>query len=275
MNFVNSVDDLAGRVGDGALVAMPPEYSWVSMAMTRALIAKGVRDLHVLCVPIGGMAVDMLVGAGCVGTLEAAAVSLGEAGLAPRFTAAIQDAAIEMRDSTCPAVHAGLQASEKGVPFMPLGGLIGSDIEKYRADWTVVDDPTGRGQGPIVLIPAIRPDFAVFHSPRADRDGNVWIGKRRELMTMAHAARDTLVTVEEVVDDDFLADDTLAAGTLPNLYVSGVAEARAGAWPLALKGSYDADRAEISRYAAEARTEPGFEAYLEGALAAARPDAAE
>jgi len=275
MNMFENLDALAARVPDGALVAIPSEYSWVPAALARALIAQGSKDLHVLCVPIGGMTVDMLIGAGCIGTLEAAAVSLGEAGLAPRFTDAIQTGAIRMKDSTCPAIHAALQASEKGVPFMPLGGIIGSDIEANREDWKVVPDPLQSGNGPIALISAIKPDFALFHCPKADRHGNVWIGKRRELMTMAHAAKESLVTVEEIVDEDFLADDTLAAGTLPNLYISAVAEAKSGAWPSVLHGVYAPDRDEIAAYARQAKTPEGFRAYMDRVLDATRSSAAE
>lgn len=275
MSIFDNVEALAARVPNGAFVALPPEYSWVPAAMARALISQGSRDLHVLCVPIGGMTVDMLVGAGCVATLEAAAVSLGEAGLAPRFSDAVQSGVLRMKDSTCPAIHAGLQASEKGVPFMPLGGLIGSDIEANREEWKVVPDPLDAGNGPIALIPALKPDFTLFHSPKADRHGNVWIGKRRELMTMAHASVETLVTVEEIVDTDFLADDALAAGTLPNLYISGVAEAKEGAWPSVLHGLYETDREEVATYAREAKTKEGFEAYIERTLSLTRPTAAE
>ena len=258
MNIFDNVEALSVRVPDGAFVALPPEYSWVPASLARALIVQGTRDLHVLCVPIGGITVDMLIGAGCIGTLEAAAVSLGEAGLAPRFTEAVQSGSIRMKDSTCPAIHAGLQAAEKGVPFMPLGGLIGSDIEANRDDWRVVPDPMESGNGPIALVSALKPDFAIFHSPKADRHGNVWIGKRRELMVMAHAAKETLVTVEKVVDEDLLADEATAAGTLSNLYVSGIAEAKNGAWPSVLHGVYEADREEIATYAYEAKTVEGF-----------------
>ena len=45
----------------------------------------------------------------------------------PRFTAALKAGRITVRDATCPAIHTMLQAAEKGVPFMPLRGLIGSD----------------------------------------------------------------------------------------------------------------------------------------------------
>lgn len=257
------LESLVARVPDGALLALAPDYSWVPMAAVRALIRRGVKDLHVLAVPIGGLAVDLLIGAGCVKTLEAAAVTLGEAGPAPRFTAAVTGGAITLRESTCPAIHTALQAAEKGVPFMPLGGLIGSDLIAVREDWKVVQDPLGQGGGPIVLLPAIRPDLALFHSPRADRHGNVWIGRRRELMTMAHAAAATLVTVEAVEDRDFLADEALAAGTLPALYVSAVAEVGGGARPLGLTGCYRRDLDHLRAYAAQARSEDGFAAYLD------------
>ena len=81
-------------------------------------------------------------------------------------------------------------------------------------------------------------------------------------MTMAHAAKQTLVTVEEIVDGDLLAEDEAAAGTIPALYISAIAEAQSGAWPLAFHDAYGADAAELADYARLARTEPGFAQYL-------------
>jgi glutaconate CoA-transferase subunit A len=91
----------------------------------------------------------------------------------------------------------------------------------------------------------------------------VWIGVRRELMRMAHAAAATLVTVEEITDGDLLADDRMAAGTIPALYVSAIAEARRGAWPVGLRQRYPADLAHLRRYAELARDETGFARYLD------------
>ena len=258
-----SLDALVARVPDGALLALPPEYSFVPMAAVRALIGRGVRDLSLLTVPIGGLAADMLIGAGCVATLETAAVSLGEAGPAPCFTRAVLGGDIAVRDSTCPAIHTSLQAAEKGEPFMPLGGIVGSDVLARRDDWKVVDDPLEKGGGPIVLLPAIRPDVAMFHCPRADREGNVWIGRRRELATMAHAAKTSLVTVEAVQEESLLADEATAAGTLSGLYVTALAEAREGCRPLGLTGHYEADAEHIRAYARQAKTPQGFRDYME------------
>lgn len=256
------VRDLVAAIPAGGLVAIPPDYSGVSMAATRALVAAGRTGLRLLAVPTSGIQTDVLIGAGLVAELEAAAVTLGEHGLAPRFSAAIKAGSFKMRDTTCPAVHAALQASEKGIPFMPLRGLIGSDILRHRADWKLSDNPFATADDPIVLLPAIKPDVALFHAAKADRDGNVWIGRRRELVSMAHAAKQTMVTVEEIVDTSLLASEDSAAGVLPALYVSAIAEAPRGAWPLGLAGSYPVDEAALARYAEAARTEAGFRDWL-------------
>jgi glutaconate CoA-transferase subunit A len=268
-----SVSDLADAIAPGTLLAIPPDYSGVSIAATRALVAAGRGGLRLLCAPTSGLQADILIGAGLVAELETSAVTLGEHGLAPRFTAAVKAGSIVLRDATCPAIHAALQAAEKGVPFMPLRGLIGSDVLRHRPDWKVAENPFADAPDPIVFLPAIRPDVALFHAVKADRDGNVWVGRRRELITLAHAARTTLVTVEEIVDGSLLADETVAPGVLPNLYVTAVAEARRGAWPLGLFDIYRPDDAELARYAAAARTEEGFRAWLDG-FVAARPAAA-
>ena len=75
-----SLGRLAGRVADGAMLALPPDYSFVPMAAVRALVRRGVRGLHLVTVPQAGIAADLLIGAGCVATVETAAVSLGELG---------------------------------------------------------------------------------------------------------------------------------------------------------------------------------------------------
>jgi glutaconate CoA-transferase subunit A len=231
------------------------------MAATRALIKRGVKRLHLVALPTSSLQADLLIGAGCVKTLETSAVSLGEFGPAPRFTAAVTSGAIEMKDATCPALHAALQAAEKGVPFMPLRGLIGSDVLKYRNDWKVIDSPFANGD-PIVLLPAIKPDVALIHAPMADRLGNVWIGRQRELATMAHAAVRTVATVETIHDGNLLDDPTLAAGTLSGFYVERIALAERGAWPLGLPDFYAADPDHLAEYARMAATADGFAEYL-------------
>jgi glutaconate CoA-transferase, subunit A len=257
-----SLDDALAPIADGCVLAVPRESAGVAMAATRALIRRGIKRLTLIALPTSSLQTDLLIGAGCVETLETSAVSLGEFGLAPRFTAAILAGSIRMKDATCPALYAAFQAAEKGVPFMPLRGLIGSDVLKRRADWTVIENPFGIDD-PIVLLPAIKPDVALFHAPMADHNGNVWIGRQRELATMAHAAAKTIVTVEKLQDGDLLADPTLAAGTLPGFYVETVAVAERGCWPLPLPEHYAWDAEHLKEYARLAATEEGFAKYLD------------
>src|SRR5215467_14467589 len=226
--IARSLDEALGSIADGASVLIPREGAGVAMAATCALIRRGVRGLTLVATPTSSLQADLLIGAGCVEAVEAAAVSLGEFGPAPRFTAAITSRAIAMRDSTCPAIHAGLQASEKGVPFMPLRGLIGSDVLAHRPDWRVIDNPFGN-HDPIVLLPAPKPD----------------------------------VTVEKLHETNLFEDPLLAAGTLGGFYLEAVAVAPRGAWPLPLPDHYAADEAHLSEYAKLAATPEGFARYLD------------
>jgi glutaconate CoA-transferase subunit A len=256
-------EDLAALVPDGALLALPPDYSLPAMAVVRALILQKKKNLRLLGVPVLGMCADLLIGAGCVAEVESSAVSLGEAGLAPRFTEAVEKGEIVVRDATCPAVHSALQASEKGVPFMPLRGVLGSDLMRIRTDWRESENPFSPGKDPILLVPAISPDIALFHARWADDAGNVWVGRRRELATIAHAAKQTLVTYEELKPGDMLEDELLAPGVISAIYVRAVAPATRGAWPLGIPGVYDIDDAHLAKYARAARTREGFQKYLE------------
>ena len=265
-----SPDDLTARVPDGALLALPPDNSLGSVALTLALIRRRARGLRLFCVPVGGFLADLLIGAGCVAEIETSAVSLGEAGTAPRFVAALAAGTLVVRDATCPAIHTALQAAEKGVPFMPLRGVLGSDVLAHRPDWRVIDNPFVDGADPILLIPAVRPDFALFHAVLADEAGNVWVGRRRELATMAHAARDSLVSVERRVAGNMLADEGLAAGVISGAYVTGIATAPRGAAPLALLDEYKAESAVLRDYARAARSAEGFAAFLEQRLMGVR-----
>ena len=232
------------------------------MEAVRALIRRPAKHLRLLGVPVLGLCADLLIGAGCVAEVHSSAVSLGEAGLAPRFTDAAERGEIKVVDYTCPAVHTALQATEKGVPYMPLRGVLGSDLVPAHADWRVAQNPFAGAADPILLVAAIAPDVALFHARWADEAGNVWVGRRRELATIAHAARHTYVTVEEFRAGDMLEDELLAPGVISGTYVGGIARAERGAWPLGVPGVYGIDDAHLVAYAKAARTREGFDQYL-------------
>ncbi len=241
---------------------MPPDYSLPAMEVVRCLIKKRSRNLRLLGVPVLGLCADLLIGAGCVEEIETSAVSLGEAGLAPRFTEALEKKTLKIRDATCPAIHTGLQAAEKGVPFMPLRGVLGSSLIENHPAWRVEANPFSKEEDPILFVKAIQPDIALFHARWADEAGNVWVGRRRELATIAHASKQAFVTFEEKKEGDMLEDELLAPGVVSSIYVAAVAPAPRGAWPLGVAGLYGIDDAHLALYAKAAKTQEGFSSYL-------------
>ncbi len=256
-SVITTTGDIAARIRDGARLAMPKDASGPSLAITLELVRRGARNLHLVCVPVGGLPADLLIGCGAVSVIETSAVTLGELGAAPRFAAALRAGTLRILDATCPAIYAGLQAAEKGLPFLPLRGLIGTDVLRNRPDWKLIPNPFA-ADDVIVALPAIQPDAALFHASMADRHGNVYVGMKRELMLMSHASKQTFVTVEEIVPGNLLDDPRLAAGVLPSIYVTAIAHAERGAAPLPFQDAYPQDEALLARYAAGARTEAGF-----------------
>lgn len=253
---------VAAAIADGASIGLPPDYSLVAMEVVRALVRRNARDLKLIGVPVLGLCADILIGAGCVREVETSAVTLGEAGLAPRFSDAAENKSLKIIDATCPMIHTGLQAAEKGVPFLPLRGVLGSDLVKHHPDWQTVDNPYAKGD-PILLAKAISPDVALFHARWADEAGNVWVGRRRELATIAHASKACYVTYEELKPGDMLEDEILAPGCIGSVYISAVAPAPRGAWPLGVPGVYGIDDAHVQVYARLAKTAEGFGKYLD------------
>ncbi len=262
MGRLGELETAISAVADGAKLAVPADYAGVAMEATRALIRRGVRRLHLVTLPASSLQAELLIGAGCVATLETSAVGFGELGSAPRFTAAVLAGTVALKDATCPAIHSALRAAEMGNPFGTLRGIIGSDLLKQRPDWKVIDNPFGEND-PIVLLPAIRPDVALFHAPLADRNGKVWVGRRRDLFTLAHAAARSVVTVEALHDGDLLADEVMAAATIPAFYIEALALAPRGAWPLKMGDLYAEDTQHLLDYIALAATEEGFRRYLD------------
>ena len=258
-----ATDEIASRIPDGALIGIPKEDGGVAMEITRALIRRGATKLRLLTVPVSSMQADILIGAGCVSEIETSGVSMGEFGYAPCFRRAGEDGSVVIRDATCPALYAELQASEKGSPFQPLRGIIGSDVLANRSDGQVIDNPFAEGGGdPIVLLPAVRPDVALFHAPYGDRYGNVWVGPKRECILLAHASESTLVTVEDIWDGNLMEDEGMLAGTIPPVYVDAVAHVKRGAWPLSLANCYGRDGDHMATYVEAAKSPEGFNEYL-------------
>src|SRR5262249_11523167 len=95
----------------------------------------------------------------------------------------------------------------------------------------------------LLAVRALRPDVAVVHAQMADREGNVLvrgiIGVQKGAVL---AAKRSLVTVEEIVDDVRAIADTNAC-VLPHWTVDAIALAPGGAFPSYAYGYYARDNA--------------------------------
>ena len=273
-NRFTDIDGLVAYVEDDDVVALAhtisADFSAAAMVATPALIRRNVARLHLVGVPALSLQADILIGAGCVATVETGSILLYEYGAANRFVAAQRDGTIAVKDSTCPAIHSSLIAGAKGLPFLPVRGLIGSDVLRHRMEedgWQVIDNPFA-DDDPIVAVPARRPDVALFHVPLADAWGNVWIGRRDELGTMARSARKVLVTCETISERNLLESETLAPATVSETYVTAVSHQPNGSWPLFGGPGHPEDRAFLQDYARLSKTDEGFREFLETYLAA-------
>src|SRR5260370_36530412 len=93
--------------------------------------------------------------------------------------------------------------------------------------------------------------------------GHLWVGRRRALFTLAHAAAKTFATVEELFEGNLLEDAMRSGSTIPAFYVEAVAVAPRGAWPLALSERYPEDRPHLLEYLRAAAPTVRFSEYIE------------
>jgi glutaconate CoA-transferase subunit A len=165
--------------------------------------------------------------------------------------------------------HAGMAnryvAGASGLPFAVLRGYAGTDLPSQTDSVRPIVCPfTGEV---LTAVPALRPDAAVVHAQRADREGNVqlWgiIGVHKEAVL---ASTRSLVTVEEVVEE---LDPRPGAMVLPGWAVGYVAEVPAGAHPSYAHGYYERDNAWYQAWDEISRDRDRFQRWLEGDVLAA------
>jgi len=148
-----------------------------------------------------------------------------------------------------------------GVPYVPVLGLVGTDLLERRDDMVVAPDPFGSGKLSVVAK-AMRPDIALFHADKADRHGNVSCGYAIEAVVLAEASKHVIITAEEIVDA--LSEEEAVGTYIPSLLVDSVVHAPFGSHPAGMVGRYPVDKAHMARYLAASRDDASFREYLRG-----------
>lgn len=243
---VRTLTEAVAQIPDGATVALGGNtFHRSPSAAVHEMVRQGKQGLRVVKTA-GAYDVDLLAGAG---TIDRAAVGyVGfEAlfGVAPNYREAVEEGRLLVEEHACYTVATALRASIQGVPFLPVAGIFGSDLVPAR-DWKTIKDPyTGEE---LVAIPRLVPDWAVIHAERADTSGNAAIsGSLFEDVLMASAAKEVLITAEEVIStEDFRAEGLQAA--VPGFLVTEVVHAPRGAWPCSCGELYPLDEDYLAAY---------------------------
>jgi glutaconate CoA-transferase subunit A len=175
-------------------------------------------------------------------------------GLAPMYTYHAGRGEIEIIEETEASLALGLRAASAGIGFMPGRAWLGTDLPALRPDVRTITDPyTGEE---LMAFPALKPDIAVIHALRADREGNVQIGSNKAVdEDLAIAAKLTIATAEEIVPQLDRAD--IAAPM-----VHAVVLAPHGAAPSSCHPLYPLDGDAILRYTQEVSDPASFAVYI-------------
>jgi glutaconate CoA-transferase subunit A len=187
------------------------------------------RDLTLLCFT-AGFESDLLVGAGCVGTVRSVYFGLESFGLAPMFTAAAQQGSTHIKEETEASIVMGMRATMSDVGFMPSHAWAGTDLPQLRPDIKAIIDPyTGEE---LMAFPAIDLDVAVIHGLEADPYGNVRLNNNLGIdMELVYIAKTVIVTVERLVDEVLPSVDSKM---LPAPGADYIVHAPQGAWPTSI-----------------------------------------
>ncbi|MBZ0301294.1 MAG: CoA transferase subunit A [Anaerolineae bacterium] len=233
------------------------------VAFVKALLRREIRpkDLTLLCFT-AGFESDLLVGAGCVGTVRSVYFGLESFGLAPMFTEAAQRSSIRVLEETEASIVMGMRATMAGVGFMPSIAWVGTDLPRLRPDVKTISDPYS-GET-LMAFPAIPLDVAVLHGLEADPFGNVRLNNNLGIdMELVYIAKTVIVTVERVVDRVKLSLD---GQMLPAPGADYIVHAPNGAWPTSCYPDYPVAGGELLRYVDQCNAGQ-FADYLAGFLA--------
>ena len=249
-------------IRDDSLIAMGGfGHVRVSMAIIYEIIRQKKRNLTIT----GKTAVhdlDLLVGSGCVDTVEVA-YSFGHElrGLSPASRRAVETGKCKISGEIS---NAGYQwrflAAMMGISFIPTRVMLGTDTFKKSSAKTLMDPFNGK---PICLLPACYPDVAIIHVPRCDKFGNAQIdGIMVEDFELSRAARHLVVTTEEIVDSKEIRREPWKT-VIPFYLVSAVVEVPFGSHPCQMPYMYFFDEDHIGEWLVLSTSDEGVQQYLD------------
>jgi glutaconate CoA-transferase subunit A len=232
---------VAALVRDGDMVALEGGPDLVPCAAAQELVRRGRQGLTIVRVAPDLM-LDQLVAAGCArrlivgwgGSPGIARLHELHAALRPERQDALTIEQVRPTD-----LLAAYEAGAANLPFAVLRGYGGQMPMPRTTRIQPVRSPFDHRE--VAVIRPIRPDVAFLHAQEADRHGNVLLwGALGGQLAAAQASRRVVVTVEEISDDLTAWPNAVI---LPRTRLAAVCHVPGGAWPSAVQGHYERDRA--------------------------------
>ena len=259
--FLSLAEGVEATVHDGDTVAMEGFTHLIPFAAGHEVIRQ--RKHHLTLIRMTpDLIYDQLIGMGCADKLIFSWVGNPGVGSLHRFRDAYENGwptRIEIEEHSHAAMANAYEAGAAGLPFAVFRGYLGVDLPTVNPNIKRIKCPfTGEE---LAAVPAMRPDAAVVHALKADRAGNVLIegiiGVQKEIVL---AAKRSLVTVEEIVDD--FGERSANATILPSWTVGAIACVPGGAHPSYAHGYYKRDNAYYQAWDAISRDRDRFLAWM-------------
>ena len=260
------------NVHDGDKVAMEGFTHLIPHAAGHEVIRQGRKDLTLIRMT-PDLIYDQLVGMGCATKMVFSWTGNPGVGSLHRVRDAVENGwpqPLALEEHSHAAMANAYEAGAAGLPCAVFRGYIGADLPKVNPNIKTIICPfTGQS---LAAVPALQPDVTIIHAQRADRAGNVMIeGIVGVLKEAVLAAKRSIVTVEEIVDD--FGPRSPNACILPAWTVTAIAEVPGGAFPSYAYGYYKRDNAFYKAWDTIARERDSFLAWMKANVLEQGPQA--
>lgn len=266
--FMSLRDAIAAHLKDGDSVAMEGFTHLIPYAAGHEVIRQGQRDLTLIRMT-PDIIYDQIVGMGQARKLVFSWAGNPGVGSLHRIREEIEQGRLAIEEHSHAAMANAFEAGAANLPFAVFRGYKGVDLPKVNPNIRSVTCPyTGEV---LATVPAVRPDVAIIHALKADREGNVLlegiIGVQKEAVL---ASKRSVVTVEEIVDD--FGPRSANAVILPSWTVTAIAKVPGGAHPSYAQGYYKRDNAFYIAWDKIARDKAVFLKWMEENVLAGSPE---
>lgn len=244
---VKELKEAVEAIQDSVLLALGGNtLNRAPMAAVYALARQGRRKLR-LVKTAGAMDVDLLCFAGCVESVDAGFISYeSQFSLCQHYRSSVEQGLVKANEHACYTIISALRAAAYGLPFLPVKGLIESDLITSNPYFARVKDPFTGAE--LTAVKALRPDWAILHVQYADELGNARIeGPVYDDLLMSRAAKRVMITAEEIVPTSYFKRSERKAD-IPHFLVESVSLAPRGAAPCSCYGCYPVDDREAASF---------------------------